>query len=250
MAFVVGGDLVGVVHLPEGVDPPEAIFQGQDLHAARGAHIVIAVGALYDGAHRIGGQSPGLVHHVGDALVDADGQAVVVGADPQAAFRVHVEAVHVAHGFIAVHPGELPPVVAVQAGIGADPEDAVVGLGDVVGLATGQAVVAVVDGLHVVVVIDGLGVLLGPGDGHGHSAAQCQRQRQRRQPLCGLVPRAAPARQPDQAHRDEQQHQRQQLVQEFHVELAQYPAQQKRHVPFPKEADHAVAPEIAGAAVV
>ena len=55
----------------------------------------------------------GFIDDVDDLFVDGYGQAVIVGADPEPAFLVHVQTVDIPDGIIAVHPSEFLSVVAV-----------------------------------------------------------------------------------------------------------------------------------------
>ena len=250
MSELIGGDAVCIVYFLQGIGGLQAVVHHQDLQAAGGTDVIISVGSPDDAPYGIGGKAAGLVEYVHHLFADHDGQSVVVGADPQAAFLVHIEAVHVFDGFIIVHPAELPPVVAVESGVGADPEDAVVGLGDTVGFAAGQAVGAAVNALDVIVVIDRFGGARRPGGG-GEGKPQGQAQDHRRRPCAepvsgpGVAAIAAPAPDQDhQIHSGDDDH----LVDKFQRKLAKDVAQEGRPFLVQKKVDDAVAPLVSGIA--
>ena len=93
--------------------------------------------------------------------MDCDGQAVVVGADPQPSGVIYVEAVDVPDRIVIINPGELSAIVPVESGIGSDPEDAVIVLDDVVCLSAGKPVGTAVYGLNITAVIGGIRFALG-----------------------------------------------------------------------------------------
>ena len=153
MALLVGRDAVCPVYLLKGRDLLQASAQRQNLHAGRRADVIISVGTLYDAADDIGRKALVLVEDIDDGSVDGDGEAVVIGPDPEAPFIVDIKGVHIVDGFVIIHPAEFISVVTVQAGVCADPEDSVGSLGDVIGLSAGEAVFAVKNRLHIVAVI-------------------------------------------------------------------------------------------------
>ena len=247
MAFLVGGDAVGIVDLIQRADGLQAVVHHQHLQAARRADIIGAVRTADDASYGVGRQAVRLVQDVDDLFADDDGQPVVVGADPQAAFLVYIEAVDIFDGLVIVYPAELAPVIAVQAGIGADPQHAVVGLHDVVGLAAGQAVGTAVNALDIVVVVGGRSVR--PG---GHGGIQREKQDQHGCRCAGLPDRflALPA----QTHTAAQGHQPHgcdghDLVGKFDGKLPQQAAREQRPALFKQIVDHPVAPDVAGISV-
>ena len=276
--FPVRGAVIRVGHFRQRIDPLQAVVQRKDLHGGGGADIVVSVRAADNGADRIGWKARALVDHIGHLPVDHNAEAVVVRSDPQAPFLIHIQAVDVADGFIRIHPGELPSIIPVQAGVGADPQNAVVRLGDIVGLAAGQAVGAGIDRLHIVVVIDRIRGrdLVRPRPGLHSRNGKRHREQDGQQARCGLLVRlgglrhfflfrflvsvrlvqlllfllpalrlqaGAPAVQPDH---DIQHNQDGQLVQHFHIELADRQAQEERNALLRQEAGHRVAPEVSG----
>ena len=155
MSFLIRTDAVRVIHLPERGDFFQSVLERKNLHASGGPDVVITIRALCDASDGIGRKPFALIDDIDDLLVDEDNQAVVVGSDPQAAFVIRKQAVHVPYGIIVVHPFEFPPVIAVQAGIGTDPQDAVGGLFDIVVRTAGQTIVIAVDCLHIIIIIQG-----------------------------------------------------------------------------------------------
>ena len=266
-ALVVRGAVVRVHHFAQRRNPLHSVIQRKHLHAGGGADIVVSVGAADNGPHGVGRQAHALVHNVGNLFIDQDGKPVVVGSDPQASLLVHIQAVHIPDGLIIVHPPELLAVVAVQSRVGADPEDAVIGLGNVVGFAAGQAVGAGIDGLHIIVELDLLGAFR-PGFPRRSGKAQGKRQQQRPEMDRGrffflhqgvllrlflVFPVPAPVphflNQPVQVHQQVQHQQDQQLVQQLHIQLAHRQGKIPGKPPLRKIPCHRVAPHVAGAVV-
>ena len=111
--------------------------------ASRRADVDKAVSVLRHGADADGHQLMGLVHAAeGGTALEKD--AEVVGADPQPSLAVHIQAAGVRDAVGGFDALKAVSVVADQAGIAADPEKAVLGLGDGVGLRGWQAVAVVV----------------------------------------------------------------------------------------------------------
>ena len=246
---LVRGGVIRVGHLRKHVHLSQAAVERHHLHAPGGADVIVSVRALDDGFNRVGGQPPLLVDHVGNLLVDHNGQAVVVGADPEPALLVAVEAVDVPHRVELVHPPELPAVVAVQAGIGADPDHSVAGHGDIVGFPAGQAVGGRVDGLNMVVIVIRRGAVLRPG--YRRSAAEGGDAQSRRQHEGGRLRGFFPAfrigmnrfaNQPVQPDEQEQGQQDRQLVHQLHIQFSREQPGPGRDSPLSQESYHRVAP--------
>ena len=159
---------------------------------AGGRHIDQAGIVLQDAADREGLQALLLAPAAGLAVLHQE-QAVVVGADPEPVPAVHKEAADAgdARGGIDAHKGVA--VVADQAAVAADPEEALAGLDDDVCLGGRQAVGIVIehrgagfrvpDGIDRNVHILPSGIVLGrqrlcavSGQGHLHGKHDQQRQ--------------------------------------------------------------------------
>ena len=108
---------------------------------------------MNDGADRIGGQPALLIDHIADRFIDRDGKAVIIGPDPQAAFRINIKTVYIADFIIIIHPAEFAAVIAVQSGICTDPEDPVIGLCNIIRFSAGETVFRTVYCLDIIVVI-------------------------------------------------------------------------------------------------
>ena len=180
MAVFICADAVCVVDLPEGGNLLQAILQRKDLHASGGSDIVVAVRALCDTADGIRRQAAVLVDDIDDLFVDGDCQAIVIGSDPETAFIINEQAVDVADSAIVIHPFEIPSIVTVQAGIGTDPQNTVIGFGDIVGCSAGESVVIVENRLHIIIVIKGTRLQGGgPGLSHGEQHGKKKRKSQK-----------------------------------------------------------------------
>ena len=110
---------------------------------AGGGNINRAVLILRNGAGMGGGHAVQLAPSAQLALRQ-HGHAVVVGADPQPVPAVHVEAFDAGEAAGGIHALKGVAVVADQTGVAADPEKALVGFRDGVGLRGGQAVAVIV----------------------------------------------------------------------------------------------------------
>ena len=151
MAIPVCVDIVGIIDFRQRIDLPQAVIHRQHLHASGRTDIIVTVRTADNIPDGIAGKSAALVNHIHNLLVDRDGKSVVVRTDPQPALFIHIQGIHIPDGFI-VHIPELPAVVPVKPGIGTDPQNAVVGLCDIVCLAARQAIRAGIDRLHIIVV--------------------------------------------------------------------------------------------------
>ena len=173
--------------------------------ARRGPDVHDSLRRLRDGPDADGGQLILPVHPPEAAPVHEE-DAEVVGADPQAVLAVHIQAPRVQDAVCGLHDLKGVPVVADQAGIAADPDEAVAGLGDRIGLGGGQAVAVVIqDGgkalrvlhrvhrgrkVHIAAGIEDRGRVLRPG-GRGADRGEQHGKQQAAQP-----PAAGPSDKP------------------------------------------------------
>ena len=258
MAPVIRRRIVGIIDFPQGADGFQPAGEGHDLQTGSGSDVIISVGALRNDPDGIGGEPLILGNHVDDLFPDQDRKTAVVGSDPETALFVHEKAVHRPDGIVLVHPLEFLPVIPVKPGIGSDPEDAVVGLGDIVGLAAGQAVFAAVYRLDIVIIEGGV---LRPGGGSGQQAAgEGDRRQQGQGPGRGgdgigfLIGRSAGrvgggggrVRIQTMEERIEQYHQQHGdgFIHHFQGKLAQEPGDAGRHAIFQQQGDDAVSPGV------
>ena len=241
--------LARVVHLREGADLPEPVIERQNHKAVRGSDVVVPVRAAHNRPYGVGGEPVVLVDQVGQLLIDHNGKPVVVGPDPEASFLVHIEAVGVAHGIQAVHPAKFRPVVPVDARIGSDPENSVRRLGNVVGLSAGKAVAAAVDRLDiaVVAVVDGFGFAVPEGKQEPR-----RKQNTQRAPPARMVPGQVEALSAELQNSEyqKQRENREHLIQEVHIELADAAGEHLRKPVDGQELKHRVSEVVSRHSVV
>ena len=249
VAVPVSGQVIGVVDLPEGGNLFQAAVQGQDLHAAGCPDIIISVRTFDDSADGIGGKPPALVNHIDDLLVDRDGEAIVIGADPQAPFIVCVQAVDIADRIVFVHPLKFLAIVAVKPCVGSDPQDSVIGFGNVICLPAGKAVVIAEDRLHIIAVIRGGNrgsQHPGSGEGgQGRKEEQQQNKASREHPLHGKKRRMR-EHLPEEAEDQVDDDQSQNLVHKVQIEFPEDACDDLRPFPFEEQVDYTVSPDISG----
>ena len=264
ISFSVRSDHIGKIYFAECVDLSQTVAQRYDLHTARGPHIVIAVRTLYDAADRVGWKSFRFIDHVHDLFVDGNGKTVIVGSDPESAFIVHVQAVYVMYRFIIVHPPEFASVIPIQSGVGADPQDTVVRLRDIIGFTAGKAVVAAENCLHVVVVINKIFLnslisrnFFGKCVLRDSRESENQKKWKHLEHLSEIVGyhfflfAAEPVfYTPVELKRKIEGKEREEFIEKIHIELSYRICHDPRASPFHKEVSHTVSPDISGRAVI
>ena len=143
---VIAGTQIAHVGIPDALilDAVQIQVAVDGRNTGRRGHIHDAVFILGDGPDVGGVHSVRLSPGADPAVLD-HGDAVVVGADPQAVKVVDIEADCVGNARGRIHTHKAVAVIADQAAVAADPDKALAGLGDGVGLGGRKTVGVVVE---------------------------------------------------------------------------------------------------------